>query len=47
MKEKPHDCRTCKYGWADDHWNIPFCHKDNCVKWELWEPKEEKDEEAK
>ena len=21
-----HDCRDCKYGWEDDHWNIPMCH---------------------
>lgn len=32
------DCTTCRFGWADDHWNTPTCHH-TCHNWEQWEPK--------
>lgn len=36
------DCRSCKYGWMDDHWKVPTCHcPARCNKWERWEPKME------
>ena len=32
------DCRSCKYGFADDHVNVPMCHHgDTCKNFELWE----------
>jgi len=32
------DCHSCKYGFADDHINIPMCHhRDTCKNFELWE----------
>ena len=39
--EEVKDCRSCKYGYADDHWNIPMCHNPNdCQDWSQWESKE-------
>ena len=33
------DCRNCKYGNYNDHWNIYFCyHSGNCNDWDKWEP---------
>lgn len=43
MSEEVKDCRNCKWGYADDHWEIPMCHySGTCDDWEKWEPKERK-----
>ena len=42
------DCRTCKYGHYNDHWDLPFCYNNKeCKEWELWEPKAQTYEENK
>ena len=41
QEDSKHDCRDCKYGKFNDHWNTHFCYHDKeCHHWELWEPKE-------
>ena len=35
------DCRNCKNGRYNDHYGIRFCYEsDDCVDWNLWEPKD-------
>ena len=35
------DCRNCKHGKYNDHYNANFCYSnDNCVNWDKWEPSE-------
>ena len=36
------DCRTCRYGYVDDHWGIPSCHdrSGNCIDFSHWIKKE-------
>ena len=35
------DCRNCKHGNYNDHWDTHFCYNpDNCVDWNLWEVKD-------
>lgn len=32
------DCRNCKYGQYNDHWDTYFCYNSgNCEDWNLWE----------
>lgn len=32
------DCRNCKFGKYNDHWNTNFCYcSDNCNNWDKWE----------
>ena len=33
------DCRNCKHGNYNDHWDTYFCyHSDDCNAWDKWEP---------
>lgn len=32
------DCRNCKHGKYNDHWDTWFCYNDcECSNWDLWE----------
>lgn len=33
------DCRNCKFGDYNDHWNTNFCYySGDCNNWDKWEP---------
>lgn len=33
------DCRNCKFGDYNDHWNTNFCYySGDCNSWDKWEP---------
>lgn len=33
------DCRNCKHGNYNDHWDTYFCyHSGDCNAWDKWEP---------
>ena len=38
------DCRNCKFGGYNDHWNTNFCYcSDDCNNWDKWEPSAQPD----
>ena len=38
------DCRNCKFGDYNDHWNTNFCYcSGNCNNWDKWEPSAQPD----
>ena len=38
------DCRNCKHGAYNDHWDTYFCYcLDDCNDWNKWEPSAQSD----
>lgn len=45
-KSEVKDCRNCKYGEYNDHFNKPFCYcKDSCEAFDKWEEKDERSDQ--
>ena len=41
------DCRNCRHGDYNDHWETYFCYcPDNCNNWDRWEPVIESERKA-